>query len=85
MIGWLDRFYGLSTLVVYLIAQSAAFLQRCKTLPNECLGYYTKQFDGEVPVMLELSGCGEPNYCQGSQVHSGSEWWHLTGSYLWVK
>ena len=23
-------------------------------LPNECPGYYTKQSDGEVPVMLEL-------------------------------
>ena len=24
--------------------------------PNECPGYDTKQFDGEIPVMLELWG-----------------------------
>ena len=32
-------------------------LQRGKTHPpNECPGFDTKQFDGEVPVMLELWG-----------------------------
>ena len=36
---------------------SIAFLQRGKTTPtNECPGYDTKQFDGEVPVILELWG-----------------------------
>ena len=38
-------------------AESAASLQR-GTSPRsyECLGYDTKQFDGEVTVMLELWG-----------------------------
>ena len=31
-------------------------LQRGKVLRNECPRYDTKQSDGEVPVMLELSG-----------------------------
>ena len=32
-------------------------LQRGKTpTPNDCPGYDTKQFDGEVPVMQELWG-----------------------------
>ena len=40
----------------YLIAQSAASLQRDKTPTNECPGYDTKQSDGEVPAMQELCG-----------------------------
>ena len=31
-------------------------LQKCKTTPNECPGNYTKQSEGEIPVMLELWG-----------------------------
>ena len=31
-------------------------LQRGKTLPNKCLGYDTKQSDGEAPVMLGIWG-----------------------------
>ena len=33
---------------------TTALLQRSKIPTNECLGYDTKQSDGEVPVMLEL-------------------------------
>ena len=29
--------------------------------------------------------CGTPLHCHGSQVHSGLEWWHLIGPYLWVE
>ena len=36
--------------------------------PNECLGYGTKQSDGEASVMLE---CGIPFHCYHSQVHPG--------------
>ena len=53
--------------------------------PNECPGYDTKQSDGEVPVMLELWECGISLHCHCSQVHSDPEWWHLKGTYLWVK
>ena len=40
------------------VEYTAASLQRGKTPPprNECLGYDTKQSDGEVPAMLELWG-----------------------------
>ena len=40
------------------VAQSAGAVEYtdCKTPPNECPGYDTKQYDGEVPVMLELLG-----------------------------
>ena len=31
-------------------------MQRGKTPPNECPRYDTKRSDGEVPVMLKLSG-----------------------------
>ena len=44
-----------------------------------------KQSDVEVPVMQELWGIWSTLYCYCSQVHSGPEWWHLIGSYLWVK
>ena len=29
--------------------------------------------------------CGVPLHCHRSQVHSGPEWQHLIGPYLWVK
>ena len=32
-----------------------------------------------------LGECGVPLHCHRSQVHSGPEWWHLMGPYLWVK
>ena len=56
-----------------------------KDFPNECLGYDTKQYDGEASVMLELWEIGGPLYCHRSQVHSGPKWYHLIGSYLWIK
>ena len=34
--------------------KSTASLQRGKTTPNNCPEYYTKQSDGEAPVLLEL-------------------------------
>ena len=39
-----------------LLNTPTAPLQRCKTTPNECPGYDTKQSDGEAPVILELWG-----------------------------
>ncbi len=53
--------------------------------PNECTEYDTKKSDGEAPVMLELLGMWSILYCHCSQFHSGPEWLHLIGSYLWVK
>ena len=40
---------------------------------NECPGYYTKQSDGEAPVMLELWEMQSTPYCHRSQVLSGPE------------
>ena len=50
-----------------------------------CPGYDTKQSNGAAPEMLELGECGIPLYCHRSQGHSGSERYHLIGSYLQVK
>ena len=40
---------------------------------NECLGYSTKQFDGEVSVMLAIWECGVPHYRPCSRVQFVSE------------
>ena len=37
-----------------LLNTPTAYLWMDKTLPNEYLAYETKQFDNEIPVMLEL-------------------------------
>ena len=39
-----------------LLNTPTAFLYRGVGHPNECLGYYVKQSDGETPAMLELWG-----------------------------
>ena len=43
-VGWGSRIHRLH------------FCRGVRPLPNECTGYDTKQFDGEVPVLLELWG-----------------------------
>ena len=48
----------------FRLAQSAEFIEYTNSIsaegqdsfPSECPGYYTKQSDDEVPVMLELWG-----------------------------
>ena len=40
----------------YYFAQSAGAVEYVRPPPHECPGYDTKQFDGEVPAVLELWG-----------------------------
>ena len=63
------------------------WLHLCRRVrsPNECPRYNTKQSDGKVPIMLGLRGIWIPLHCHHFQVHFGSEWSHLIGSYQWVK
>ena len=46
----------LGSVVYSFITCRIAPLRRGKTPPNKCPGHYTKQSDGEVPMMLELWG-----------------------------
>ena len=51
-----------------LLNTPTASLQRDKTNPNECPGHDTKQFDGEVPLMLKfLRNTEYPFHCHHSR------------------
>ena len=39
-----------------MIAQATGATEYTHYISGECLGYDTKQFDGETPIMLELWG-----------------------------
>ena len=62
----------------YTFAQSPTSLQRGKTLANKCPGYDIKQSDGEVPVILKLSGMWSTPFIaiapRSTQTRSGSIW-----------
>ena len=63
--------YCLSNTLIVQLAGTVEYTDNInaegKDLPNECLGYDSKQSDGEVPVMLEFWGLH-------SQVHFDPEW-----------
>ena len=56
-----------------------ASLQRAKNHTNECLGYNTKQSEGEPPVLQEFGGMMSTPSCYRSKVQSYPEWKHLMG------
>ena len=69
----------MSTYILFVQSTGAVEYTDCtstekKDTPNECSGYDTKQSDGQVPIMLELSGTQSTLHCHRFQVHSGPEW-----------
>ena len=84
MHGWLVVFYGISTLVCYLMPNPVyiygpaeytdCISEEGQDSPNECPGYDTKQSDGKASVMLALWGMQSTSSLPCSQVHSALEW-----------
>ena len=72
---------------ILLVAQSAGAVEYtdCKTPPNECPGYDTKQSDGEVPAVLELWGMRSTPFIAIAPRSTLARRMDLTGPYLWVK
>ena len=69
---------------MYLIhASGTAEYTNCISI--ECPDYDTKQPDGEVPIMPELWGMQTTPLLPLIPGPLGPEWYHLIGSYLWVK
>ena len=56
-----------------------------KNPPQRVSCYDTKLCDGEIPVILELWGMRSTPSLQLLPGPLWSGWWHLIGSYLWVK